>query len=144
MIGRPTAIALIAAGVVLTATAMVLPWYSTAYAGGVEVVVRAWGTEILNKPGDWPAGELSPWYGVPVVVTALLLVAGVWVSRAALAGAAGQLGAVGVIGALVVSERGHAVEQQGDFAVGFGLVFLAVGTLVALAGAVAVQREAAA
>lgn len=144
MIGRPTAIALIAAGVVLTATAMVLPWYSTAYAGGAEVVVRAWGTEILNKPGDWPAGELSPWYGVPVVVTALLLVAGVWISRAALAGAAGQLGAVGVIGALVVSERGHAVEQQGDFAVGFGLVFLAVGTLVALAGAVAVQREAAA
>jgi hypothetical protein len=143
VIGRPTAIALIAAGVVLTATAMVLPWYSTVYSGGVEVVVRAWGTEILNKPGDWPAGELSPWYGVPVVVTAVLLVAGVWISRAALAGAAGQLGAVGVIGALVVSERGHAVEQQGDFAVGFGLVFLAVGTLVALAGAVAVQREAA-
>ncbi|GGN21641.1 hypothetical protein GCM10011609_73650 [Lentzea pudingi] len=143
MIGRPTAIALIAAGVVLTATAMVLPWYSTAYAGGVEVVVRAWGTEILNKPGDWPAGELSPWYGVPVVVTALLLVAGVWINRAALAGAAGQVGAVGVIAALVVSERGHAVDQQGDFAVGFGLVFLAVGTLVALAGAVAVQREAA-
>ncbi|MGW6449067.1 hypothetical protein [Lentzea sp. NPDC055074] len=143
MIGRPTAIALIAAGVVLTATAMVLPWYSTAYAGGVEVVVRAWGTEILNKPGDWPAGELSPWYGVPVVVTALLLVAGVWITRAALAGAAGQIGAVGVIAALVVSERGHALEQQGDFAVGFGLVFLAVGTLVALAGAVAVQREAA-
>lgn len=143
MIGRPTAIALIAAGVVLTATAMVLPWYSTAYAGGVEVVVRAWGTEILNKPGDWPAGELSPWYGVPVVVTALLLVAGVWITRAALAGAAGQVGAVGVIAALVVSERGHAVDQQGDFAVGFGLVFLAVGTLVALAGAVAVQREAA-
>ncbi|SDN30610.1 hypothetical protein SAMN04488074_14511 [Lentzea albidocapillata subsp. violacea] len=142
MIGRPTAIALIAAGVVLTATAMVLPWYSTAYAGGVEVVVRAWGTEILNKPGDWPAGELSPWYGVPVVVTAALLVAGVWISRAALAGAAGQLGAVGVIAALVMSERGHAVEQQGDFAVGFGLVFLAAGTLVALAGAVAVQREA--
>lgn len=143
MIGRPTAIALIAAGVVLTATAMVLPWYSTAYAGGVEVVVRAWGTEILNKPGDWPAGELSPWYGVPVVVTALLLVAGVWITRAALAGAAGQVGAAGVIAALVVSERGHAVDQQGDFAVGFGLVFLAVGTLVALAGAVAVQREAA-
>lgn len=143
MIGRPTAIALIAAGVVLTATAMVLPWYSTAYAGGVEVVVRAWGTEILNKPGDWPAGELSPWYGVPVVVTALLLVAGVWINRAALAGAAGQVGAVGVIAALVVSERGHAIDQQGDFAVGFGLVFLAVGTLVALAGAVAVQREAA-
>lgn len=143
MIGRPTAIALIAAGVVLTATAMVLPWYSTAYAGGVEVVVRAWGTEILNKPGDWPSGELSPWYGVPVVVTALLLVAGVWINRAALAGAAGQLGAVGVIAALVVSERGHAIDQQGDFAVGFGLVFLAVGTLVALAGAVAVQREAA-
>ncbi|MDX3663424.1 hypothetical protein PV646_39570 [Streptomyces sp. ID05-26A] len=143
MIGRPTAIALIAAGVVLTATAMVLPWYSTAYAGGVEVVVRAWGTEVLNKPGDWPAGELSPWYGVPVVVTALLLVAGVWINRAALAGAAGQIGAVGVIAALVVSERGHAIDQQGDFAVGFGLVFLAVGTLVALAGSVAVQREAA-
>ncbi|SEQ62681.1 hypothetical protein [Lentzea albida] len=143
MIGRATAVALIAVGVVLTATAMVLPWYSTAYAGGVEVVVRAWGTEILNKPGDWPAGELSPWYGVPVVVTVLLLVAGVWITRAALAGAAGQVGAVGVIGALVVSERGHAVEQQGDFAVGFGLVFLVVGTLVALAGAVAAQREAA-
>lgn len=143
MIGRATAVALIAAGVVLTATAMVLPWYSTAYAGGVEVVVRAWGTEIVDKPGDWPAGELSPWYGVPLVVTLLLSVAGVWINRAALAGAAGQLGAVGVIGALVVSERGHAVEQQGDFAVGFGLVFLAVGTLVALAGAVAVQREAA-
>lgn len=143
MIGRATAVALIAAGVVLTATAMVLPWYSTAYAGGVEVVVRAWGTEVLNKPGDWPAGELSPWYGVPVVVTVVLLVAGVWVGRAALAGAAGQLGAVGVIGALVVSERGHAVEQQGDFAVGFGLVFLVAGTLVALAGAVAAQREAA-
>ncbi|MFD4670991.1 hypothetical protein ACFWNN_14745 [Lentzea sp. NPDC058450] len=143
MIGRPTAIALIAAGVVLTATALVLPWYSTGYAGGVEVVVRAWGTEILNKPGDWPAGELSPWYGVPVAVTLALLVAGVWVTRAALAGAAGQLGAAGIIGALVVSERGHALEQQADFAVGFGLVFLAVGTLVALAGAVALQREAA-
>ncbi|MCG8924625.1 hypothetical protein V1227_38125 [Lentzea sp. DG1S-22] len=143
MIGRPTAIALIAVGVVLTATAMVLPWYSTAYGGGVEVVVRAWGTEIVNKPGDWPAGELSPWYGVPVAVTAALLVAGIWVARAALAGAAGQVGAVGVTAALVVSERGHAVEQQGDFAVGFGLVFLVAGTLVALAGAVAVQREAA-
>ncbi|MFJ8965381.1 hypothetical protein ACIRG5_38955 [Lentzea sp. NPDC102401] len=143
MIGRPTAIALIAAGVVLSATAMVLPWYSTAYAGGVEVVVRAWGTEVLNKPGDWPAGELSPWYGVPVVVTVALLVAGIWINRAALAGAAGQLGAVGVIGALVVSERGHAIEQQGDFAVGFGLVFLVVGTLVGLVGAVAAQREAA-
>lgn len=143
MIGRPTAIALIAAGVVLSATAMVLPWYSTAYAGGVEVVVRAWGTEVLNKPGDWPAGELSPWYGVPVVVTVALLVAGIWINRAALAGAAGQLGAVGVVSALVVSERGHAIEQQGDFAVGFGLVFLVVGTLVGLVGAVAVQREAA-
>ncbi|SDP70720.1 hypothetical protein [Lentzea jiangxiensis] len=142
MIGRPTAIALIAVGVVLTATAMVLPWYSTAYGGGVEVVVRAWGTEIVNKPGDWPAGELSPWYGVPVAVTAALLVAGIWVARAAVAGAAGQAGAVGVTAALVVSERGHAVEQQGDFAVGFGLVFLVAGTLVALAGAVAVQREA--
>lgn len=143
MIGRPTAVALIAAGVVLSATAMVLPWYSTAYAGGVEVVVRAWGTDVVNKPGDWPAGELSPWYGVPVVVTVLLLVAGIWVNRAALAGAAGQLGAVGVVSALVVSERGHAIEQQGDFAVGFGLVFLVVGTLVGLVGAVAVQREAA-
>ncbi|MGI5505927.1 hypothetical protein [Lentzea sp. CA-135723] len=143
MIGRPTAIALIAIGVVLTATALVLPWYSTGYAGGVEVIVRAWGTEIVNKPGDWPAGELSPWYGLPVAVTLALLVAGVWVTRAALAGAAGQLGAAGIIGALVVSERGHALEQQGDFAIGFGLVFLAVGTLVALAGAVAVQREAA-
>ncbi|WP_330273615.1 hypothetical protein OG205_43750 [Lentzea sp. NBC_00516] len=143
MIGRPTAIALIAAGVVLSATAMVLPWYSTAYAGGVEVVVRAWGTEVLNKPGDWPAGELSPWYGVPVVVTVALLVAGIWINRAALAGAAGQLGAVGVVSALVVSERGHAIEQQGDFAVGFGLVFLVVGTLVGLVGAVAAQREAA-
>ncbi|MEU3643581.1 hypothetical protein AB0E59_09405 [Lentzea sp. NPDC034063] len=143
MIGRPTAIALIAAGVVLSATAMVLPWYSTAYAGGVEVVVRAWGTEVLNKPGDWPAGELSPWYGVPVVVTVLLLVAGIWINRAALAGAAGQLGAVGIVSALVVSERGHAIEQQGDFAVGFGLVFLVVGTVVGLVGAVAAQREAA-
>jgi hypothetical protein len=143
VIGRPTAIALIAAGVVLSATAMVLPWYSTAYAGGVEVVVRAWGTEVLNKPGDWPAGELSPWYGVPVVVTVALLVAGIWINRAALAGAAGQLGAVGVVSALVVSERGHAIEQQGDFAVGFGLVFLVVGTLVGLVGAVAAQREAA-
>ncbi|MDX8146615.1 hypothetical protein SK854_31190 [Lentzea sp. BCCO 10_0061] len=143
MIGRPTAIALIAAGVVLSATAMVLPWYSTAYAGGVEVVVRAWGTEVLNKPGDWPAGELSPWYGVPVVVTVALLVAGIWINRAALAGAAGQLGAVGVVSALVVSERGHAIEQQGDFAVGFGLVFLVVGTVVGLVGAVAAQREAA-
>ncbi|WP_439660521.1 hypothetical protein ACSHWB_02795 [Lentzea sp. HUAS TT2] len=143
MIGRATAVSLIAAGVVLTATAMVLPWYSTAYAGGVEVVVRAWGTEIVNKPGDWPAGELSPWYGVPVVVTLLLLVVGVWVGRAALAGAAGQVGAVGVIAALVVSERGHALEQQGDFAVGFGLVFLVLGTLAGLVGAVAVQREAA-
>lgn len=143
MIGRPTAIALIAAGVVLSATAMVLPWYSTAYAGGVEVVVRAWGTEVLNKPGDWPAGELSPWYGVPVVVTVALLVAGIWINRAALAGAAGQLGAVGVVAALVVSERGHAIEQQGDFAVGFGLVFLVVGTVVGLVGAVAAQREAA-
>jgi hypothetical protein len=143
VIGRPTAIALIAAGVVLSATAMVLPWYSTAYAGGVEVVVRAWGTEVLNKPGDWPAGELSPWYGVPVVVTVALLVAGIWINRAALAGAAGQLGAVGVVAALVVSERGHAIEQQGDFAVGFGLVFLVVGTVVGLVGAVAAQREAA-
>ncbi|GHH45324.1 hypothetical protein [Lentzea cavernae] len=144
MIGRPTAIALIAAGVVLTATAMVLPWYSTAYAGGVEVVVRAWGTEIVDKPGDWPAGELSPWYGVPVVVTLALLVAGIWITRAALAGAAGQVGAAGVVAALVVSERGHALDQQGDFAIGFGLVFLVLGTLVALAGAVALQREAAA
>ncbi|WP_394616750.1 hypothetical protein JNUCC0626_45190 [Lentzea sp. JNUCC 0626] len=143
MIGRPTAIALIAAGVVLTATALVLPWYSTAYAGGVEVVVRAWGTEIVNKPGDWPAGELSPWYGLPVAVALALLVAGVWIARAALAGAAGQLGAAGIIAALVVSERGHALEQQGDFAIGFGLVFLALGTVVALAGAVAVQQEAA-
>jgi hypothetical protein len=143
VIGRPTAVALIAAGVVLTATAMVLPWYSTVYAGGVEVVVRAWGTDVVNKPGDWPAGELSPWYGVPVVVTVLLLVAGVWINRAALAGAVGQLGAVGVVSALVVSERGHAIEQQGDFAVGFGLVFLVVGTLAGLVGAVAVQREAA-
>lgn len=128
---------------VLTATAMVLPWYSTAYAGGVEVVVRAWGTEVVNKPGDWPAGELSPWYGLPVAVAAALLVAGVWVNRAALAGAAAQLGAVGVATALVVSERGHAVEQQGDFAIGYGLVFLVVGTVVALVGAIAVQRESA-
>ncbi|MFD5831137.1 hypothetical protein [Lentzea sp. NPDC060358] len=143
MIGRPTAVALIAAGVVLTATAMVLPWYSTVYAGGVEVVVRAWGTEVLNKPGDWPAGDLSPWYGVPIAVTAALLVAGVWVARAALAGAAAQAGAVGITAVLLVSERGHAVEQQGDFALGFGLVFLVVGTLAALAGAIAVQREAA-
>lgn len=143
VIGRPTAVALIAVGVVLTATAMVLPWYSTVYAGGVEVVVRAWGTEVVNKPGDWPAGELSPWYGLPVVVTAVLLVAGIWINRAALAGGAGQLGAVGVTAALVVSERGHAVEQQGDFAVGFGLVFLVIGTLTALVGAVAVAREAA-
>ncbi|MGW4213926.1 hypothetical protein ACWEIJ_38495 [Lentzea sp. NPDC004789] len=143
MIGRPTAVALIAAGVVLTATAMVLPWYATTYAGDVEVVVRAWGTEIVNKPGDWPAGELSPWYGVPVAVTAALLVAGIWVSRAALAGAAAQVGAVGVTAALVVSERGHAVEQQGDFAIGFGLVFLVIGTLIALIGAIAAQREPA-
>lgn len=143
MIGRPTAVALVAAGVVLTATALVLPWYSTGYAGNVEVVVRAWGTEILNKPGDWPAGELSPWYGVPVAVSVVLLVAGIWVARAALAGAAAQLGAVGVTVALVVSERGHAVEQQGDFAIGFGLVFLVIGTLVALIGAIAVQREPA-
>lgn len=143
MIGRPTAVALIAAGVVLTATALVLPWYSTAYAGNVEVVVRAWGTEVLNKPGDWPAGDLSPWYGIPVAIAAALLVAGIWVSRAALAGAAAQVGAVGITAALVVSERGHALEQQGDFAVGFGLVFLALGTVVALIGAVAAQREVA-
>ena len=143
MIGRPTAVALIAAGVVLTATAMVLPWYSTAYAGNVEVVVRAWGTEVLNKPGDWPAGDLSPWYGIPIAVTAALLVAGIWINRAALAGAAAQLGAAGVVAALVVSERGHAIEQQGDFALGFGLVFLALGTLVAATGAIAVQREPA-
>jgi hypothetical protein len=136
-------VALIAAGVVLTATAMVLPWYATTYAGDVEVVVRAWGTEIVNKPGDWPAGELSPWYGVPVAVTAALLVAGIWVSRAALAGAAAQVGAVGITAALVVSERGHAVEQQGDFVIGFGLVFLVVGTLIALIGAIAAQREPA-
>jgi hypothetical protein len=129
--------------VVLTATAMVLPWYATTYAGDVEVVVRAWGTEIVNKPGDWPAGELSPWYGVPVAVTAALLVAGIWVSRAALAGAAAQVGAVGITAALVVSERGHAVEQQGDFVIGFGLVFLVVGTLIALIGAIAAQREPA-
>lgn len=143
MIGRPTAVALIAAGVVLTATAMVLPWYSTAYAGGVEVVVRAWGTEVVNKPGDWPAGDLSPWYGLPIAVTAALLVAGIWVNRAALAGATAQLGALGVTTALVVSERGHAIEEQGDFALGFGLVFLTIGTLTALAGAIAVQREVA-
>lgn len=135
--------ALIAAGVVLTATAMVLPWYATTYAGDVEVVVRAWGTEVVNKPGDWPPGDLSPWYGVPVAVTAALLVAGIWVDRAALAGAAAQVGAVGIIAALVVSERGHAVEQQGDFAIGFGLVFLVIGTLTALVGAVAAQREPA-
>ena len=143
MIGRPTAVALIAAGVVLTATAMVLPWYSTAYAGNVEVVVRAWGTEVLNKPGDWPAGDLSPWYGIPIAVTAALLIAGIWINRAALAGAAAQLGAAGIVAALVVSERGHAIEQQGDFALGFGLVFLALGTLVAATGAIAVQREPA-
>lgn len=143
MIGRPTAVALIAAGVVLTATALVLPWYSTVYAGGVEVVVRAWGTEVVNKPGDWPAGDLSPWYGVPIAVTVALLVAGVWVGKAALAGAAAQAGAVGIVVALLMSERGHAVEQQGEFAPGFGLVFLVIGTLVALTGAVAVQREAA-
>lgn len=141
MIGRPTAVALIAAGVVLTATALILPWYSTAYAPNVEVIVRAWGTEVVNKPGDWPAGELSPWYGLPIAATAALLIAGIWVSRAALAGAAAQLGAVGITTALTISERGHAVEQQGDFAIGFGLVFLAAGTLVALTGAVAVQRE---
>jgi hypothetical protein len=143
VIGRPTAVALIAAGVVLTATAMVLPWYSTAYAGNVEVVVRAWGTEVVNKPGEWPAGDLSPWYGLPVAITAALLVAGIWVNRAALAGAAAQTGALGLITALVVSERGHAIEQQGDFALGFGLVFLAAGTLLALAGAIAAQREPA-
>ncbi|GGU57442.1 hypothetical protein GCM10010178_57340 [Lentzea flava] len=135
--------ALIAAGVVLTATAMVLPWYSTAYAGNVEVVVRAWGTEVVNKPGDWPAGELSPWYGLPVAITAALMIAGIWVERAALAGAAAQVGAVGITSVLVVSERGHAVEQQGDFAIGFGLLFLLIGTLTALAGAIAVQREPA-
>jgi hypothetical protein len=143
LIGRPTAVALIAAGVVLTATAMVLPWYSTAYAGNVEVVVRAWGTEVLNKPGDWPAGDLSPWYGIPIAVTAALLIAGIWINRAALAGAAGQLGAVGIVAALVVSERGHAIEQQGDFAPGFGLVVLVLGTLTAATGAIAVQREPA-
>lgn len=143
MIGRPTAVALIAAGVVLTATAMVLPWYSTAYAGNVQVVVRAWGTEVLNKPGDWPAGDLSPWYGIPIAVTAALLIAGIWINRAALAGAAAQLGAAGIVAALVVSERGHAIEQQGDFALGFGLVFLALGTLTAATGAIAVQREPA-
>jgi hypothetical protein len=136
-------VALIAAGVVLTATAMVLPWYATTYAGDVEVVVRAWGTEVVNKPGDWPPGDLSPWYGVPVAVTVALLVAGIWVNRAALAGAAAQVGAVGIIAALVVSERGHAVEQQGDFAIGFGLVFLVIGTLTALVGAIAAQREPA-
>ncbi|MDT7789459.1 MAG: hypothetical protein QOF58_7878 [Pseudonocardiales bacterium] len=141
MIGRPTAVALIAAGVVLTATALVLPWYSTTYAGDVEVVVRAWGTEVVNKPGDWPAGELSPWYGVPIAITAAFLAAGIWISRAALAGAAAQLGAVGITTALTISERGHAVEQQGDFAIGYGLVFLAAGTLVALTGAVAAQKE---
>jgi hypothetical protein len=143
LIGRPTAVALIAAGVVLTATAMVLPWYSTAYAGNVEVVVRAWGTEVLNKPGDWPAGDLSPWYGIPIAVTVALLIAGIWINRAALAGAAAQLGAAGIVAALVVSERGHAIEQQGDFALGFGLVFLALGTLIAATGAIAVQREPA-
>ena len=141
MIGRPTAVALIAAGVVLTATALVLPWYSTIYAQDVEVVVRAWGTEVVNKPGDWPAGDLSPWYGLPIAVTAALMIAGIWVNRAALAGAAAQLGAVGITTALTISERGHAVEQQGDFAIGYGLVFLAVGTLVALTGAIAAQRE---
>jgi len=143
LIGRPTAVALIAAGVVLTATAMVLPWYSTAYAGNVEVVVRAWGTEVLNKPGDWPAGDLSPWYGIPIAVTVALLIAGIWINQAALAGAAAQLGAAGIVAALVVSERGHAIEQQGDFALGFGLVFLTLGTLIAATGAIAVQREPA-
>ncbi|MET9633902.1 hypothetical protein ABZX92_41260 [Lentzea sp. NPDC006480] len=141
MIGRPTAVALIAAGVVLTATALVLPWYSTIYAGDVEVVVRAWGTEVVNKPGDWPAGDLSPWYGVPIAITAAFLTAGIWINRAALAGAAAQLGAVGITAALTISERGHAVEQQGDFALGYGLVFLAAGTLVALTGAIAAQKE---
>lgn len=143
MIKRPTAIALIAVGVVLTAGALVLPWYSTAYAGGVEVVVRAWGTDVLNKPGDWPAGQLSPWYWVPLAVTVALLVAGVWWHWSALAGAVGQAGATAVVAALVVSERGHAIDQQGDFVVGFGLVFLVAGTLVALVGAVAAQRETA-
>ncbi|KOV81508.1 hypothetical protein [Nocardia sp. NRRL S-836] len=143
MIGRPTAIALIAVGVVLTAGAMVLPWYSTAYAGDVEVVVRAWGTQVVNKPGDWPAGELSPWYGIPVAATMALLVAGVKVRWAALAGAVAQAGATAVVAALVVSDRGHAADQQGDFALGYGLVFLVVGTVVALVGAVAAQREAA-
>lgn len=143
MIRRPTAIALIAAGVVLTAGAMVLPWYSTAYAGNVEVVVRAWGTEVVNKPGDWPAGELSPWYGVPIAATIALLVAGMKVRWAALAGAVAQAGAIAVVATLVVSERGHAADQQGDFAIGFGLVFLALGTLVALIGAVATQNDSA-
>lgn len=143
MIGRPTAIALVAVGVVLTVGAMVLPWYSTAYAGGVEVVVRAWGTEVVNKPGEWPAGELSPWYGIPIAATIALLVAGTRIRWAALAGAVAQAGAVAVVATLVVSEQGHATDQQGDFAIGYGLVFLAVGTVVALLGAVAVQREAA-
>ncbi len=143
MIRRPTAIALIATGVVLTAGAMVLPWYSTAYPGNVEVVVRAWGTEVLNKPGDWPAGELSPWYGIPIAATIALLVAGARIRWAALAGAVAQAGATAVVATLVVSERGHATDQQGDFAIGFGLVFLALGTLVALVGAIAAQQEAA-
>ncbi|TWP52336.1 hypothetical protein FKR81_12310 [Lentzea tibetensis] len=150
--GRATAAALLAVGVVLTAVAQVLPLYSSSYTGGVEVVVRAWGTTIINKPGDWPAGELSPTYGIPLTVTAVIaalaIAALAWrpeVARyAALGGALAQVGALGVLVALVMSERGHAVGQKGaSFDFGIGLVLLVVATVVATAGAVGLQREAA-
>jgi hypothetical protein len=130
----------------------VLPLYSSSYPGGVEVVVQAFGTTIVNKPGDWPAGELSPTYAIPLVVTALVLALGIallkWSGNVAaqvtLVAALAQVGAAGVLAALMVSERGHALGQEGtSFDVGIGFVLLGLATIAAVAGAAGLQREAA-
>ncbi|GLZ34559.1 hypothetical protein Lesp02_67460 [Lentzea sp. NBRC 105346] len=146
---RATAAALLAVGVVLTVAALVLPLYSSAYPGGVEVIVRAWGTEIVNKPGDWPPGELSPLYAIPLTVTAAALAASVFLRRrlaayTALGGAAAQVGAVGILLTLLLSEKGHVDETAGQsFSPGIGVMLLVVGTVAAVVGAIALQREAA-
>lgn len=129
--GRPMAAALLAVSVVLTGLATVLPLYSAGYDNNVEMIVRGWGTTIVNKPGDWPAGELSPMYAIPLVVTALALAVGVFHRQVARGGAAAQVGAVGVLIALAVAESG----RDGRFSVGIGLVLLVVATITAVLGA---------
>lgn len=144
---RATALALLAGAVVLTGVGLVLPLYSTGHPGGVEVIVKAFGSTIVNKPGDWPAGELSPLYAWPFIVTALALAIAVVLSRKAqliaLGGAAAQVGALGVLVALVVSERGLVAQHEGrSFSFGVGLLLIGLATVAAVVGAVALQREA--